>query len=229
MQLSDRMLAVSAAVTEGSRLADVGTDHGYIPIYLCGQGRIPSAIAMDVHKGPLERARKHIHMYGMEDKIETRLSDGVAALAPGEADCVVIAGMGGGLVQKILVEGQEVLLTVKELVLQPQSELAMVRTCLQEHEYMIEREWMVFEDGKYYPLMRIVHGSMEPLSDIELRYGRHLLGEKNTVLAQYLLAERQNLECIRERLIVSGTKRSSRRMQEVEDLLEMNRRAAWRL
>ena len=77
MQLSDRLQAVASMVTENSRLADVGTDHGYIPIYLCEMGKIPSAIAMDVKKGPLLRAKMNIERYHMQEKIRTRLSDGV--------------------------------------------------------------------------------------------------------------------------------------------------------
>ena len=123
MQLSDRLQAVASMVTENSRLADVGTDHGYIPIYLCEMGKIPSAIAMDVKKGPLLRAKMNIERYHMQEKIRIRLSDGVLKLNPDEADSVVIAGMGGTLVMKILEEGKKVLVDVKELVLQPQSDI----------------------------------------------------------------------------------------------------------
>ena len=107
MQLSDRLQAVASMVTENSRLADVGTDHGYIPIYLCEMGTIPSAIAMDVIKGPLLRAKMNIERYHMQEKIRTRLSDGVLKLNPDEADSVVIAGMGGTPVMKILEEGKK--------------------------------------------------------------------------------------------------------------------------
>ena len=79
MQLSNRLLAVSELVTDGVRLADVGTDHGYIPIWLIEQGRIPKAIAMDINRGPLMRAQENIRAHGLEDKIETRLSDGVTS------------------------------------------------------------------------------------------------------------------------------------------------------
>ena len=140
MQLSDRLQAVASMVTENSRLADVGTDHGYIPIYLCEMGKIPSAIAMDVKKGPLLRAKMNIERYHMQEKIRTRLSDGVLKLNPDEADSVVIAGMGGTLVMKILEEGKKVLVDVKELVLQPQSDIDKVRKYLYENDYVITRK-----------------------------------------------------------------------------------------
>ena len=79
VKISERLRTAAGLIGEGERLADVGTDHGYVPIYLVERKHIPSAIAMDIRTGPLERAREHIRMYGMEDYIQTRLSDGVAA------------------------------------------------------------------------------------------------------------------------------------------------------
>ena len=101
LQLSERMQAVASMVTENNRLADVGTDHGYIPIYLCETGKIPSALAMDVKEGPLLHARRNIELHHLQERIQTRLSDGVQKLEKDEADSVVIAGMGGMLVRKI--------------------------------------------------------------------------------------------------------------------------------
>ena len=93
MKLSDRLEMIASFVEHGNRLADIGTDHGYVPIYLVQTGRVPSALAMDVRKGPLLRAEEHIREAGLSGRIQTRLSDGLKKLAPGEADTVVIAGM----------------------------------------------------------------------------------------------------------------------------------------
>lgn len=154
VKLSARMSALAALVTPGVRLADVGTDHGYIPVFLCQTGVIPSAIAMDINCGPLQRAEAHVAEFGLGDRIETRLSDGLEKLLPGEADCVLIAGMGGGLIQRILSEGETVLQSVGELILQPQSEIPQTRRFLREHGYQIAEEDMVEEDGKFYFLMK---------------------------------------------------------------------------
>lgn len=155
VKISDRLKTAASLIREGAVLADVGTDHGYVPIYLLEQKKIKSAIAMDINKGPLERAREHIHLYGMDAYIQTRLSDGVAALEKGEADSILIAGMGGGLVMHILEEGKDICQAAGELILQPQSELCSVREYLAENGYVTEAERMVFEDGKYYPMMRV--------------------------------------------------------------------------
>ena len=120
IQISRRLKAVAALVSPGLVLADVGCDHGYIPIYLIQKGQIPRAIAMDINQGPLLRDREHIREWGLDDYIETRLSDGVEALNPGEAQCLVIAGMGGPLMEKILTQGKHVVENMKELILQPQ-------------------------------------------------------------------------------------------------------------
>ena len=108
-KLSKRMQAVAALVQNTTCLADVGCDHGYVPIYLIQSECIGHAIAMDVNRGPLLRAEEHIREVHLEDYIETRLSDGLTALAPSEADGVVIAGMGGALTKRILAEHPEVL------------------------------------------------------------------------------------------------------------------------
>ena len=128
IRLSNRLSALASLVSKGHRLADIGTDHGYIPIYLCQTGIIPSAIAMDIGKGPLQQATAHIKQQGLSSRIRTRLSDGLTALQPGEADTILIAGMGGGLVMKILSQGTHALTGSEELILQPQSEIQREET-----------------------------------------------------------------------------------------------------
>ena len=111
MELSKRLQAVANLVSDGLVVADIGTDHGYIPIYLVKNGKCPSALAMDVNEGPILRAKEHVISYGLEDKIQTRLSNGVKALSVGEAECVVVAGMGGALMIRIMEEGTRFFVT----------------------------------------------------------------------------------------------------------------------
>ena len=200
---------------------------------------------MDINKGPLERAREHIHLYGMDAYIQTRLSDGVAALEKGEADSILVAGMGGGLVMHILEEGKDICQAVGELILQPQSELCSVREYLAENGYVTEAERMVFEDGKYYPMMR-VHYQAEKNEDadktikdmenskeqkksrykVECLYGRYLLMEKNPVLHQYLVKERQVFENILDNLFKQPeSEKIAVRMEEVKEALGYNEAA----
>jgi tRNA (adenine22-N1)-methyltransferase len=202
MQISKRLEAVAGMVTSGSVLADIGTDHAYIPIYLTEAGRIPHAVAMDVNKGPLQKAREHIADCGLEQQIETRLSDGLAALAPGEAQSVLIAGMGGPLTVLILQDGRDKLAGCRELILQPQSDIKAVRAYIEREGWQIVREEMICEDGKYYPMMRAVPGSSKPdsaMTALELRFGPLLLAHRHPVLREYLLRE----QGLNERILLS--------------------------
>ena len=230
MELSKRLQAVADLVTAGYIFADIGTDHAYIPICLAGTGRIPEAVAMDVNQGPLFRAEENIRMHGLEDRIKTRISDGFASLEKGEADAAVIAGMGGPLMIRILREGAEVVSTLKECVLQPQSEIEKVRAFLLEEGFFFLDEDMVEEDGKYYPMMKV-----KPPSDAgkaaeersgtawtrtELCYGKLLLMRKNPILREFLQRE----ICIRRRILKELNNNKSpkavQRRQELEEELK---------
>lgn len=162
--LSARMRALTDMVTAGNRVCDVGCDHGWVSIYLVQQGISPRVLAMDVRQGPLSRAQEHIRQRGLEEYIETRLSDGVMALETGEADTLICAGMGGRLMRRILEEGREKLETMEELILQPQSEIPAFRAFLRQADYVTLAENMVYEDGKYYPLMKVRAGKRQFLS-----------------------------------------------------------------
>lgn len=213
--LSKRLEAVAGLVSPGMRLADVGTDHGYVPIYLVQQGRIPSAIAMDIGKAPLERAKEHISREGLTDRIETRLSDGLLALDQGEADAVTVAGMGGGLVIHILADGEEIARGMKEFILQPQSEIRKVREYLRDNGYKIVQEEMVLEDGKYYPMMKVLHGEEEDLTEEELDFGKFLLKEAHPTLKRYLEKERCTEKAILDNLNGQKTQKAKERKEQV--------------
>ena len=228
------MSAVADMVTTGNIVADVGTDHGYVPIALIQQGRIPRAIAMDINKGPLQRAQEHISMCQLEDYIETRLSDGVEALSVGEVDSILIAGMGGDLVIHILDEGLDVCRNVKELILQPQSELAKVRQYLREHLFQIVDEDMIIEDGKYYPMMKVVPVEQdnfwrflpeETILPCDM-YGPLLLKNGNPSLRKYLVKQHKQLNKILKEL--NGQPDSEAitlRKQEVLQAISLNESA----
>lgn len=215
MELSKRLQAIADMVSEGNRLVDIGTDHGYIPIYLITKKRIPSALAMDVGKGPLERAREHILAHCLEEKVKCRLSDGFEKYQAGEADTAVIAGMGGDLMEKILMEGKDRL--PKELILQPQSEWFKVRRFLNKHGYRIIKEDMVLEDGKYYQIIKAQAGAEQKFSTLQEAYGPCLLKEKHVVLKRYLQDTTASYETIRERLEKVETISAAKRRTEIAD------------
>lgn len=158
VKMSQRLIAIAEMLKgdyQVDTVADVGCDHGYVSIYMIQKGIARKAIAMDVRKGPLSGALSNIREYGLEDRITTRLSDGLKELAPGEADGLVIAGMGGALMIRILEDAGIHELGIKRAVLQPQSELSQFRLYLRGKGYTIVREKIVFEEGKYYFPMEI--------------------------------------------------------------------------
>ena len=228
------MEAVASMVTPGNVLADVGTDHGYVPISLVQQKKIPRAIAMDINSGPLQRACEHIVEFQLEEYIETRLSDGVKKLEVGEVDSILIAGMGGELVIHILKDGMEVCRNVKELILQPQSELEKVRQFLREEKFKIVDEDMVIEDGKYYPMMKVV-----PVQDEEFwgnipeeairacyMYGPLLLKNGNPSLRKFLVKQHKQLESILGELEKQPeSEKIAVRKKEVNDEISLNESA----
>ncbi len=215
MQLSARMERLASKVRKGSWLADVGTDHGYIPIALVLRGVIPTAVAMDVNPGPLQRAAEHIRERGLSTYIDTRLSDGLSALEAGEADTVLIAGMGGALTARILDGGEHCLWAVEELILQPQSEIYLVRQWLWEHKYRIVEEDIVLDGGKYYPMMKAVHGESQEPGEAELYYGSADRQKSPEVFEAYIRNELRKNENIRSRLKEHGQEDSAR-MGELE-------------
>lgn len=191
MELSKRLQAVADLVTAGYITADIGTDHAYIPIHLIEKGKIPTAIASDVNRGPLDRARINVAENGMEDRIDLRISDGFSEIRPGEAQTAVIAGMGGSLMMRILTEGAETVRSLSECILQPQSEIEKVRTFLIQEGFLFLDEVMVEEDGKYYTAIKTapVHAENGNWSETELRYGKLLLMKRDPVLRRFLERE----------------------------------------
>ena len=213
--LSERMLRTAAMVSHGNRTADVGCDHAYTSIYLIKQGIAPQVVAMDVNAGPLARAKENVVKFGCEEQISLRLSDGLAALAPGEADTILIAGMGGPLTERILSAFPETLKTVKELVLQPQSEIAEVRRFLHRGGFRITAEDMLSEDGKYYVILRAEHGSEEAWTEEEYLFGKHLLHAASPVLSEFLEKERKKTEELSAGLALADTEKANERREEL--------------
>ena len=149
-RLTSRLATIAALVPYGARLADVGTDHAYLPVYLAARGIIPFGIAADVNEGPLKRAGATIAKYNVEDKVKTRLSNGFDALAPGEVDCVVAAGMGGLLIASIMEGSPEFVKTVSTFILQPMTAGRELRDWLCANGFAITNEHVAREKNRMY-------------------------------------------------------------------------------
>lgn len=217
MQLSKRLKAVTDNVTRGNHVADIGCDHAYVSIYLIQQQIASSVIAMDVNEGPLKIARENIKRYGYWNQIETRRSDGAKELKAKESETLIIAGMGGGLTIKILSDSKEVVQDVKELVLQPQSEIPFVRQYLHEIGFKIVNENMLMDEGKYYVVLRAIKGQESYDKQEYYLYGKLLLENKNQVLKEYLENGYQKHIEIRNKLVENESHRAEKRIKELKE------------
>ena len=208
LRLSKRLTAIAGMVTaagpqdnkkqNGYCLCDVGTDHAHIPIRLLLDGVIDRSIAMDVIEGPLEKARENIALYGVSDKIELRLSDGLDSYRKGEARGLVIAGMGGRIMSRILLREPDKTLDFSEIILQPQADPEYVRRAVRELGLFIDREAVVLEDNKYYPVMHVVHEETEGpdwslLGEPGSEEGRELCEQAEDLFGPVLIRDRDDM------------------------------------
>ena len=233
MEISNRLKAICDLCLPGQVVADIGCDHGYVSITLTNSGKFEKALAMDINEGPLRLAGQNIALYGDKARIETRLSSGFDKLEKGEADTVIIAGMGGMLVRDILDAGRDKLESVKQLVLGAQSDIDTVRRYITAAGFRIDDEEMLEEDGKYYQLIRAVNAGSDiegQLSDIEALYGPVLISKKHAVLREYLTKQKAVLTDIKLKLdgrteekIVCRVEELTRDIRIIDETLELIR------
>ena len=157
MKLDDRLLAVASCVPEGAYLADVGTDHAYLPVYLAEQGRLSGAVASDIHKAPLESANKNIREAGFSALIHTVLTDGLQGLAPYPITDIAIAGMGGQMIKGILDKADFIKERRARLILQPMQHIPELRKYLYENGFSITKELQATAEGKFYQIICAVY------------------------------------------------------------------------
>ena len=157
LKLGSRLNMAAQMVRQGSRLADIGTDHAYLTASLILDGTVKCVIAADLRKGPLENAEATVSSYGIADKVELRLSDGLTAIKPDEVDDIVIAGMGGILISEILTAAPWVKNEKYKLILQPQSHDEILRAWLWDNGFEICEEASCFDDGKSYICMSAIY------------------------------------------------------------------------
>lgn len=226
LELTPRLRFLADWVPPGARLADIGTDHGHLPVWLLLQGKVVSAIASDLRAGPLERARATGEIYGVQG-IEYRLGNGLDLIHPEEVDTIVIAGMGGETISSILeaapwtIDGQHTLL------LSPHTKAEVLRKFLMEHGYAIQREALVKDRGTIYPVMETTGGKMT-LTPAQLYGGAKL--NSDPLGDRYIIEKIIRLQSIVVGANHSGKPEDREKADSLRDILTglLSMREEWR-
>lgn len=213
--LQPRLRLLADMVAEGCRLADVGTDHGYVPVYLRQRGKIPCAIASDIVEGPLQHARETAAEYGVEG-IDFRLCPGLEGVAPHEVDTVLIAGMGGETIQSILAAAPWTREGAHLLLLQPMTKVEYLRKWLADNGYTFTEERLVFDKEHLYPVFAVRGGRMPPLTPAQ-QYGGVLL-EGEPLYAAYLDERIGKLQRAIQGLLASHTEENAVKANSLTDI-----------
>jgi tRNA (adenine22-N1)-methyltransferase len=226
MELTPRLQAIAALVPQAESMADIGTDHAYIPMELVRSGRVKQAVASDINEGPVRMARDHIRSEGLADRIDVRLGSGLATLTPGECDGVVIAGMGGLLISQILAADEETARSLRWMVLQPMNHAGDLRQWLSENGYRVEKESLAREEWHIYDIMRVVPGESRKPDPLEAE-----VGVTEDRLRDPLFPEHIKKLMISRKAVLSGipadTANAENRQKRQKAAEELKRLEAW--
>ena len=216
--LSPRLAAVGAMVPHGAVLADIGTDHGWLPVHLVHQRHVPRAIAADVKQAPLEGARQRIADHRLSARIETRLGNGLTVLQPGEVTAVSIAGMGGKRIVELVRAAPEVLAELDCVVVQPNTDVPWVRQGLRDAGLRLLDEHLMSHDGRWYTTLAWAPGTEEtPWTAADLQFGPHLRARAEPALRRRLGDELSRVALILARATHQGA--SAKALREKHDEL----------
>jgi tRNA (adenine22-N1)-methyltransferase len=221
-KLDSRLQLCASMVRENGKLADVGTDHAYLPIWLAKQGRISKAIAADINLGPLKKAAFNVRRYHVEETVSTRLSNGLDEIFPHEADDIVLAGMGGELISNIIERAPWLKNKEKHLILQPMTSAEELRRFLQKEGYAVSKEQAVRSDGRVYA---VILASYDPqnLPKNELYPYIGLLTADTEESREYIARQAKSIEKHANGLQMSGQEEESVKyfhvLEELQKLL----------
>ncbi|MBF8981982.1 SAM-dependent methyltransferase [Lutibacter sp. B2] len=217
MKLTPRLLKVSEFVKNGEMVADVGTDHAYIAVYLVENEISKKVIATDVNEGPLNSANKNIKLYGFENNIETRLGNGLEKIKPNEVDTVIIAGMGGLLIRDILLGYPNVTKSIDKFVLQPMVAQDELREWLVNNGFCIVDEALVREEHRIYEIMVVKKGKQEVNDNIYFEIGQKLIENKDPLLEEYIQMKINKYQKIMDNLLNQTTENAKRKLEECKE------------
>ncbi|MDK2889193.1 MAG: tRNA (adenine22-N1)-methyltransferase [Thermoanaerobacter sp.] len=215
MRLTRRLAAIAAYVPPGVVVADIGTDHALLPIYLVAKGICPKAVATELNAGPYRSARTAVHLQGLDGKIDVRQGDGLRPLLPGEAQVIVLAGLGGNTIREILAAAPEVLAASRRLILQPMADAGDLRLWLAENGWRLVDETLVEDDGRLYVVMVAEPGPERVTDPFILEIGPRLVEKKHPLLPVYIHKLISECQHILKSLARSNSPRTENKSREI--------------
>ena len=220
MNLSPRLMAMISFVPVNSIAADIGTDHGYIPVYLIKNGISKKVIASDISYGSLGKAKNYTKISGYENFIETRLGDGLEVIKPFEADTAIIGGMGGLLIRDILNFNKELTNSIQDFILQPMVASEELRRYLYENNFRIIDEKLVKEEDKYYEIIYAKKGKDYIEKEIFFEIGKKLIENRDPLLQEFVSKKVKYNEEILKDLEGKDSLKSIERSEELKEKIQ---------
>ncbi|MCM8899812.1 class I SAM-dependent methyltransferase [Caldicoprobacter algeriensis] len=218
--MKGRLLSVAEMVPRSKCIVDVGTDHGRLPVWLVKSGIAERAIVTDISAASLKKAEALIKTHGLENIIEPRVGDGLSVIHPGEADTVVMSGMGGLLIRDILESAPQVTASVKTFVLQPMRSQSLLRKWLADNGYAIVDESLVREKDKFYEVIVARHGRQHIPKDVYYDIGYVLIKKHDPLLKEFIEHKMAKTAAIIEQLESQGTAECQKELDEFKRKLE---------
>lgn len=213
-------------VPNGARIADIGTDHAFLPSYLIKEKIASFAIGVEVNKGPYNQACSTVVEYDLLEQIEIRLGDGLTVINPSEVSVVILAGMGGGVICDILEKSPQVVKSLDKLIIQPMKNAELVRYWLIAHDWKISEEELIYEDKQYYQIIGAIKRkqteqaeSVSTLTESEAVYGPLLIKKKHPLLSSLVEKDIKSWQEILDELAKSNKEEARLRFLEFQEKL----------
>ena len=219
LELSPRLKIIADSIKGYNSVADIGSDHAYLPIYLVKTFNIKKAVASDVNKGPVEISRERLKQYDVEKHVEVRRGDGLEILEAGETEVIVIAGMGGMLIRDIMEKGKSIIESAKLIILQPMRDSDCVRKWIFGNGFDIIDEELVKEDERIYEVIWASPGSGYMDKDDPMLIGDKIIKKKHPLAAEFIDKKIEELEKVIALLEGKNTINSRKRKEECENLI----------
>ncbi|MEA1975692.1 MAG: class I SAM-dependent methyltransferase [Bacillota bacterium] len=218
--ISNRLKILADYVKKEDIVGDVGTDHGFIPIYLIEENKADKIIASDLNQGPLDNAKQELLSKNLLDRVDLRLGGGLEPYKAGEIDTVIIAGMGGKLIKTILVEGEQHIKYLKKLILQPMQGVYELRKWILDNGYKIVDEDLIYENNIFYEIIVAIKGESQKYNDNDLEFGYYMLKKHVEVSKAFLDMKIEKNENIVNDIVNHGSSMSQMSIEKFKSKIK---------